>query len=219
MAHAIRRSRFAFLFVCFSALHASSTLSAEASRTAADVHVEAIWQVQQVQFRFRSFRTSYACDALERKVAGILRALGARHDIKVDSGCFRGQFVQDAFVQVTLVAPVPATDENVRRATTFDSREELLARLQQTELPTAADLERFPATWSRVSLQGDRRARVDQSDCDLLRALAEQVFPRMSVRVEKNRFSCSSFGSSLRPRIEIAALLPVEVAPVAFIKH
>jgi hypothetical protein len=119
---------------------------------------------------------------------------------------------------VTLAAPIPATDENVRRATTFDSREELLARLHRTELPTAPDLERFPTTWSRISLQRDRRARVDQSDCDLLRALAEQVFPRMSVRVE-HRFSCASFGSSLPPRVEVAALLPIENAPIAFVEH
>lgn len=217
MAHAIRRSLFVFLFASTSVLITHPALCADETPADTSVHVDAIWHVQQVRFRFRSGRTSYACDALQRKVAGILRALGARRDIAVDCGCFRGEFVHDASVQVTLATPVPATDENVRRATTFDGREQLLARLQGTELPTPADLERFPAMWSRVALQRDRRARVDQSDCDLLRALAEQVLPRMSVRIDRHRFNCASFGSSLRPRVEVAALLPIKAEPIAYV--
>ncbi len=216
MAH-IRPSLFVFLFAFISILITRSALCANETPADTTEHVDAIWHVQQMRFRFHSGRTNYACDALQRKVADILRALGARQDIAVDCGCFRGELVHDASIQVTLATPVPATDENVRRATTFDSREELLARLQGTELPTAADLERFPAMWSRIALQRHRRARVDQSDCDLLRALAEQVLPRMSVRIEKHRFNCASFGSSLPPRVEVAALLPITAEPIAYV--
>lgn len=217
MACAIRRSLWFFLISSSAALHVGSAFSANDPSIEADAPIDAIWQVHEVRFQFRSGRTSYACDSLQRKVAGILRALGARGDIAVDCGCLRGELVHHASVQVTLATPVPATDENVRRATTFDGRDELVARLHGRHLPTEADLERFPATWTRISLQRDRRSRVNPSDCDLLHALAKHVFPRMALRVEKRTFHCASSGANLPPRVEVAALLPMKVAPIAFV--
>lgn len=214
MAYAIHRLFFALL-----ALLVAESASPEPLHMTSGAPVQAIWHIQKMHFRFRSSRTSYACDALERKVAGILRALGAREDIDVDSGCFRGQFVSGAIVQVTLASPVPATDENVRRATTFDGRDELVARLYGMELPTAADIERFSARWRRISLQRDRLARLEQADCDLLLAMHKQVFPKLAVRVDEKSFRCSSFAAHLRPRVEAEALFAIEPAPIAFVEH
>ncbi len=212
MAYAIRRSFFLLL-----SLLAAESASPEPSNTMPGAPVQAIWHLQKMHFRFHSTRTSYACDALERKVADILRALGAREDIDVDPGCFRGEFVSGAAVQVTLAAPVPATDANVRQATTFDSRDELLARLRGIELPTATDLERFPAAWRRISLQRDRLVRLEQGDCDLLLAMRKHIFPKLAVRVDEKSFRCSSFATHLRPRVEAAALFAIDLAPIAFV--
>jgi hypothetical protein len=209
------------VFILLSALLSCSSLdaAAESSDVAPDEPVEAIWHIQQMNFRFRSDRTSYACDELERKVANILRAVGAREDIAVDSGCFRGQFVTGAVVQVTLASPVPATQENVRRATTFDSRDELLARLHHMELPTGADVKRFPAVWRSISLHRHRRARLEQADCDLFAAIRKQVFPKLAIRVDEQTLSCTSMSSRIRPRVDVAALVPEEVATVAFVER
>lgn len=213
---AIRHPLFVLLSALLFSLGASEHAHAERLQIARESAVEAIWHIQQMHFRFRSDRTSYACGELERKVANILLALGARDDIVVDSGCFDDQFVAGAIVQVTLAAPVPATKENVRLATTFDGRDELLARMHGAQLPTAADIDRFPAAWRTIRLQRDRRVHLEQADCDLLNAMNKQVFPKLAVQVDEKTLSCTSLSARIRPHVDATALFPVEVTPLAF---
>jgi hypothetical protein len=178
-------------------------------------YVDAIWRVQQVQFNFHSFTTRYACGALERKITDILKAVGARSDLAVSAGCVGGQFLSSAKVEITLASPVPATAESVREATTFDGRQELLARMQRQSLPGPADLQRFPAQWEHVSLTRTRKLRFSTADCELIRALNQQVFPRLSVSLNAKSFTCSGSGTRLRPRVEVAALIAVPAIPLA----
>ena len=62
--------------------------------------------------------------------------MGAHATIGVELGCRSGELVRYANVHLTLAVPVEASEENVRAATDFGTRDELVARLRQSQLPT-----------------------------------------------------------------------------------
>jgi hypothetical protein len=183
--------------------------------TPAPEEIDAIWDVQQLRFNFRSFRTHYACEALERKIANILRAVGARADVAVRIACDDRQFLNHGVVNVTAAIPLYASDENIRRATTFDARERLIARVRNVPLPTAAYTESFPARWQRMSLARHRLVKLGAGDCDLLLAMNKQLFPKMSVALNRRSLNCSTSATRLRPRFEVTALVPLPHTPLA----
>jgi hypothetical protein len=209
--------RLAILFIFASTFCIASAWSSDNAEGATG-EIDAFWHAQQLQFQFRSYRTRYACDALERKVANILRAVGAR-DVAVHTGCMRHQFLNDVVVHVIVSVPELASEENVRRSTTFDGRERLIARVRNIALPTAADIERFPARWERVSLTRHRLVKLDAGDCDLLRSMSEGLFPKLSIQFDRNSMSCSMSATRLRPRFEVTALIPTPLAPFAYSGH
>lgn len=204
-------------FVALALVVSTATAWSEevhASRAAGEI--DAFWNVEQLHFNFRSYRTRYACGALERKVANILRAVGARADVVVQTGCVSRQFMNDVVVSVKVAVPLSASEENITRSTTFDARERLIARVRNISLPTAADVELFSARWQRISLGRHRLVKLDTGDCDLLFAMNEQLFPKMSVRLHRNSLNCSMSATRLRPRFEVTALVPVPLTPLAY---
>jgi hypothetical protein len=110
---------------------------------------------------------------------------------------------------VTLAVPVEATAENLAAATDYDTRDELIARLRHEQLPSANDIERFRASWRTVALTRSPPLSLGPTDCDLLRGMRDQVFPRMRVRVVSSGLNCGN-GSDTRiqPRIHVNALMP-----------
>ncbi|HMN44116.1 MAG TPA: hypothetical protein PKE27_06080 [Povalibacter sp.] len=89
-----RLRRTAVLLTCF--LMSGGVLGAEeppAGKPAVtggeSAPVEAVYKLHQVGFHYRSDVAVYACDALKGRVAGILRAMGARDDVEVRvDNCF-----------------------------------------------------------------------------------------------------------------------------------
>src|SRR4051812_25675930 len=106
-------------------LVASATDSAEQAPAAAPI--TAIWQVQRVDFVYNSNSVRYSCGNLQRRIAAILQAVGAHSNIGVELGCNSGELVRYANVHLTLAVPIEATDENVRAATDFGTRDALVA--------------------------------------------------------------------------------------------
>lgn len=169
---------------------------------------EAIWHAQSLSFEYRSLNTYYSCASLEQKVRAILELVGAQQPVFLRTNC-AGVPSRNIHVQIALATPIPATPENVQAASTFDARDELLARLRQVALPTAADIERFPARWQTRRLSEIRDVSFTHGDCDLLRGIHEQVFPRLAVRVASNfKINCDARGSNLRGRLKYEALIP-----------
>jgi len=80
-------------FICAAMLAAGFASQGFASGQtpvgAADV-VPAVWQQHKITISYFGITSSYACDALETHVRGILLHLGARKDAKVDASCPRG---------------------------------------------------------------------------------------------------------------------------------
>jgi len=170
--------------------------------------VDAIWRFQSFPFEYRSTNTYYNCDSLVRKVRAILKAVGAHHSVVVETRCEGGP-ANRISARIALATPVVASEENIRAATTFDSQDQLVARLRNLTLPTANDIERFPANWQKISLaRAIRDMSITQSDCDLLRGMNEQVFPRIAVRVQGRKLMCGSYSTNVRANVQVEALVP-----------
>ena len=196
----LRRFRF---FVCVFACLLGPLASGGTSREAmpSGVPTEAIWQIQHFDLYFRATRGRFhSCSSLHEKITGIMEAIGAGV-VVVDISCGAGSLVGDTFARIATALPVAATSDNIRNATTFQTEDQLIARLRQTELPTAETIERFPAEWETVSLMSVRGLRLGPEDCELLQDMQQQVFPHVSsVRVVRKRLFCGSTMQMHPPR-------------------
>jgi hypothetical protein len=169
--------------------------------------VEAVWKVQSLSFAYSGYATVYSCDALLDKVRGILQSLGARDTLRIRSlGC--ADMVTHGRMEITLESPVEATPKNIQALTTYDSKQELVARVRNERLATAEDVQHFPAIWKTISMTRDRSLKLGPSDCELVEQLRRDVLPHMSIRVEHDRLRCSPvFGNIGQPQLRVAALV------------
>jgi hypothetical protein len=199
--------------LCITAVSLSVTVSSSvAARTPEPPSralqiVEAVWKVQSLSFAYSGYATIYSCDALLAKVRGILQSLGARDTLRIRSmGCT--DMVTHGRMEITLESPVVATPENIEALTTYDSRQELVARIRNEHLASAEDVQRFPAEWKTISMTRDRSLKLGPSDCELVEQLRRDVLPHMSIRVEYDRLRCSPvFGNIGQPQLRVAALV------------
>lgn len=213
-----KEARDAFAVAAAVCLLASQSAWAAAN----DGSVPAIWRIQSVPFEFNSDSISYTCEAFKKKVSSILISVGVHPSLIVHARCvpvspapslrvpdtrFTSGLTSRVFATLALASPVIANEENIREATTFSEERKLIARMNEEELPTAADIPKFAARWAAVSIDGAADALLDSRDCELLRQLSRQVFPRIGVEVIKSRLVCSPSVIS-KPEIDVRALMP-----------
>src|SRR5688572_24567268 len=87
--------------------------------------LDAIWRMHQFNFHFRAERGHFhSCSSLQSKISTIMEAVGAGRVI-VRLGCNPRELTDETYASVAAAMPQEATPENVRAATTFDSRQEL----------------------------------------------------------------------------------------------
>jgi hypothetical protein len=181
----------------------SSTLAAGEGP---DPDVDAVWKQQRLAFEYRGYSTLYNCTSLETKLQDILLSIGAREDLRV-SGYACDEQISVARFEIVFHSPVEATPENVSAATSYDSQDELIARVRGEPLASAADLPRFPAVWKTVSFARDRELKLQSGDCELMQQVRRQILTKMSVRIVADRIRCSSaFGNIGPPRLTVSAL-------------
>jgi hypothetical protein len=190
----------------------ASSGQANATTNVIGAPLDAIWRIQEFDFHFRTSQRYHSCASLHQKISGILTAVGAGSVI-VKLSCSKDQLTNDAYARVAAAAPVSASPANIEAATTFDSRQALLARLREVQLPKAEDITRFPAEWRTVSLTRMAALHLGPSDCELLEGMNEQIFPHLSIRVVRKRLSCGSPAvlSPARPVLVVEALIRREV--------
>ena len=199
--------------LCITAVSLSVTVSSSVAARTPDPPsralqiVEAVWKVQSLSFAYSGYATVYSCDALLAKVRGILQGLGARDTLRIRSmGCT--DMVTHGRMEITLESPVEATPENIEALTTYDSKQELVARVRSEHLASAEDVQRFPATWKTISMSREPGLKLGPSDCELVEQLRRDVLPYMSIRVDYDRLRCSSvFGNIGQPQLRVAALV------------
>ena len=201
--------------LCITAVSLSVTVSSSVAARTPDPPsralqiVEAVWKVQSLSFAYSGYATVYSCDALLAKVRGILQGLGARDTLRIRSmGCT--DMVTHGRMEITLESPVVATPESIEALTTYDSKQELVARVRNEHLASAEDVQRFPAAWKTISMTRDRSLKLGPSDCELVEQLRRDVLPHMSIRVEYDRLRCSPvFGNIGQPQLRVAALVAI----------
>ena len=201
--------------LCITAVSLSVTVSSSVAARTPDPPsralqiVEAVWKVQSLSFAYSGYATVYSCDALLAKVRGILQGLGARDTLRIRSmGCT--DMVTHGRMEITLESPVVATPESIEALTTYDSKQELVARVRNEHLASAEDVQRFPAAWKTISMTRDRSLKLGPSDCELVEQLRRDVLPHMSIRVEHDRLRCSPvFGNIGQPQLRVAALVAI----------
>ena len=209
MNRSSRTAGFACTALACALLSIAAVRAADNDASLADESIDAIWRLERIAFVYSSTTVRYECGALQRRIAAILRAVGAHERVSVELGCATGELVRHANVNVMLAVPVAATAENLAAATDYDTHDELVARLRQEQLPSANDIQHFTATWRTVALTRSPPLSLGPGDCELLRAMRDQVFPRLRVRVVSSGLNCGG-GSDTRiqPRIHVNALVP-----------
>ena len=197
---------------CVAVLLLSGSAQAQSldeQATADPVVVEAVWKPQRINFVYRGYSTLYSCSGLQDKLERILATVGARDHVEL-----RAYSCDDALsiarFQIALASPVEATPENLQELTSYDTHDELVARVRGEQLASAEDLPRFPAVWKTISFARSREMRLEPGDCELVQQLRRHVLPHMSVQIVSDRVRCSEFGNIGRPQLTVSALVPVQ---------
>jgi hypothetical protein len=175
--------------------------------------VAAVWQPQVLKFEYRAGNTIYMCRSLQRKVERILLQVGGRE--RVQFRRFRcGDLAHSVSAEIALMTPLEATAENIQHLTDYDSKDVLVARARGQRLPSASELQVFPAAWQTVTVSGMKLGR---GDCELLQQLRQQVLSKLSVRiVTDNLEQCSTvFARGVAPRLVVRALVAESVDRIA----
>lgn len=177
--------------------------------------VDAIWHVQSIPFKFHGLDVLYNCDSFQKKLKTIMVAVGAHPSVIVDVSCQPNTMTNRITSRITLANPMVASEENIQAATTFDSRRKLLARMQKTQLPTQQSIQTFPAVWTSFAVEENVERPLEPSDCELMEALNEQVFPKLGIEIVQSRLRCNSAMTRLMPAVRVMALMPALTEPVA----
>ena len=173
--------------------------------------VEAVWKPQRMNFVYRGYSTLYSCSSLQQKLEKILMTVGARGGIELRTYACDDQLSVARF-QIVLTSPVEATPENVQELTSYDSSDQLIARVHGERLANAEDLPRFPAVWKTISFARSRDMKLAPGDCELVRELRRHILPRMSVQIVSDQVRCSPFGNIGKPQLTVSALVPMQKA-------
>jgi hypothetical protein len=163
----------------------------------------AIWRTHQVDFNFRSERLAFRCEEFAWRLSRILGSVGAQLDSRTQLVCDES-FARAIKGRVVVSAPVEATDANVQRALAEVSAvDQLAARLNRRPDPKSR-IHVFPAEWRQVS---SVQPKLDAADCDLVRAVARQVFPALKLQDLDVSTTCVSRRA---PRFSATALIRVD---------
>jgi hypothetical protein len=177
-----------------------------AATPAAPDYITAVWRQQSLEFAYQGATTAYSCSTLQRRLEAILRSVGARDGISIVMQRCTDQ--ADAYMQITLESPVEATEANIAAVTQHTSTDALVAKVRNESLPTPENIERFSAEWKTVSMSRDHALKLDSADCELVKQLRRDVFPRMSIRIVNDKLRCSAaFGNLGQPQLSVAALI------------
>jgi len=181
--------------------YAAAGVPSAAAQTAADTPplgesaatVNAVWVEHEFMFTYFGFGTYYSCLGLETKVEYILKAVGARKDLRVQVNCLDNSGVEQIpTARIRVAVPTEATPELLARLAEGQSKRELVSRVQGKDAGVDVATAQFPAERRVVEFVGRRRDHVDDGDCELLYQFIPQVLEPLGVRVAKDsaRLTC-----------------------------
>ena len=186
--------------------------------TRADEPVRAVWQVQDIYFPYFGLTTYYSCDGLRDKVRGVLKKLDVRDDYIVSiAGCVdMTGAVHTPSVSMVVANAVPATDDTAKAFAADPKRAKLLARLESKDKTpeTPHSDAPFDAVPRQVTLYAKEKSDVGASgDCELLEQMQRFVFPKLGVKVLKDRVSCTpGQGVAGNPSLDVELLVEAKAS-------
>jgi hypothetical protein len=155
--------------------------------------VAAQWEVHQLKFRYHGFTTDYTCEGIKAKLRQVLRAIGARDDVKVTGACGGDPRYPQPFhnLVVAFAIAVPA------------------------EEGAAMSGETFPARWQEVRLGYNQPRDLSWGDCELIEQFRDQVLPLVPLQGLDDRTRCvpgrHNVGS---PSMTLTVLTPTEAPAI-----
>lgn len=212
------------------------TLLLVSTQGAAQERTAAVWKWRELGFFYGSSTAIYSCGALQRRVASILRAIGARGDLEVkvdhcrelitvpdagmnDAGS-RWEAPSDGFpdrasdqrqaahVRIGILLPAEATPEVLAEIERDKSRRELVERVGGKASSKLTDPNVFTAQWQRVTLSR-KTVGLEPVECELLDQMSRGLLQDLGVRVVRRGYVCGPGRvSNISPELEVEVLLP-----------
>lgn len=191
----MRRSRIR-LCVAAGVIYFSSAAAAEPAPPAAAVEPSpGEWVEHRYSFVHLGFTSTYSCDGLADKLAGLLRAAGARPDVEARGfGCAAGFGRPSKLASASLrfytlrpVAPAVAADPATGAPGTVDG------------------------VWRSVAFEPRKPYDLDHGDCELVEEFRNWLLPMFTTRGIDDQLRCipnSVSAGDLRFRFEAFAPLP-----------
>jgi hypothetical protein len=129
-----------------------------------------IWAKHKIQFNYLGFTSTYSCDGLQDKLRLLLRAAGARDDMKIVTfGCPGGFGRPSRFAAATL--------------TFYTLKPATAGAADQAGSAVAAK-------WRKVRLAPHQPNDLMQGDCELIEQFRDRVLPLFATRDAKNYTHC-----------------------------
>ena len=214
----------------------ASVLLVTSFQGGAQESVPAVWQPRKISFSYSSQTTLFSCSALAARVEVILRAVGARDDVRVRAnGCTDGLPPtpahasdrttvgtwdppseraavrgpggrQQVSVYVQLMLPTEVTPAVLDELEKDKTRRELVSRVTGNPAARFNDPVKSSAQWQPVTLSS-KTIGLTTDECELLEQMSPGVFRKLGMRVVSSGVVCSA-GSHLPPQMVVQALLP-----------
>lgn len=190
-----------------------------AARAAAPAPVEAVWQQHEMDFTYMGFTSLYSCDGLEDKLKRLLKAAGARDDVKVSArGCEyghsyvarmpRAKLVFHTLVPADAIPPAPpAAAAPAALPATQLGRD--APRLRKEPPPP----EPAVGAWREVEFRSNTPRWLDAGDCELVDQFRREVLPKFTTRDIVGGARCTPHQRSvLDIRLTFGVLAPLPSA-------
>jgi hypothetical protein len=130
------------------------------------------WQPHSYDFHFMGFTSTYSCDGLADKLQLLLRAVGARPDVKVIPLCARGTGIPDKLVQASVkFSTLQLADANATGA-------------------AASASQGAPGVWRHVELMPRHPFDLQTGDCELVEQFRDTLLPMFATRNVNNQVTC-----------------------------
>jgi hypothetical protein len=173
-------------------LGASAALADDTQDTVAGV-----WVKHDVHFTYMGLTTFYSCDGLENKLKLLLRAAGAREDLRVSASCSNPMGgpsrISMAELQFYTLWPVDRPLPPPARSATKAE-------------PPAAGL----GVWKRVELRARTPNWLEEGDCELVDQFDRELLPLFAVRDRDGRMMCAPHTVILGGiDLKVSTLMPV----------
>ncbi|MBS0373183.1 MAG: hypothetical protein JSR73_01265 [Proteobacteria bacterium] len=142
---------------------------------AADEAGSGFWLKREYLFSYAGFTSHYSCNGIEDKLRELLKAAGARSDLKVLASCSE---------------PMGAPSRIATARLTFYVLGPEAAATPPKPGAAAPKLEPGDGVWKKVAWRSREPYWLEAGDCELVEQFDKELLPMMTVRNHESHFNC-----------------------------